>query len=243
VALGGLTSAPGPALAVDVRAVLLDGLGTLLALAPPPPSFVARLWEDHGLRLAEADAERAFRAEIAYYRAHHHEGRDVDTLADLRRRCAEVLRGALPPRVAEALPIAQLTAAMLGSLRFSAYPDAPVALAALRARGLKLVVVSNWDISLPAVLADTGLAGALDGVLTSAAVGAPKPTPAIFAAALALAGVAPAQAVHVGDSLAQDVLGARAAGIAPVLLCRAGRRATPAPADVPVIASLAELLT
>ncbi len=232
-----------PILAPRVRAVLLDGLGTLLALAPPWPALVGKLQLEHGLALTEADAERAFAAEIGYYRAHHLEGRDDASLEDLRRRCAEVLRDALPAAVGEALSIAQLTAAMLGSLRFSAYPDALPTLAALRDRGLALVVVSNWDVSLSAVLAHARLAGSLDGVLTSAAVRAPKPAAAIFEAALALAGVEPGQAVHVGDSLAHDVLGARAAGVAPVLLRRAGEGGAQAPPEVPVIASLAELLT
>jgi putative hydrolase of the HAD superfamily len=241
--LGGLTPAATPILGPDVRAVLLDGLGTLLALAPPWPLLVRQLRVEHGLRLAEADAERAFAAEISYYRAHHQEGRDAETLADLRRRCAEVLRDALPASVAGELSLAQLTAAMLSSLRFSAYPDALATLVALRGRGLALVVVSNWDVSLSAVLAETGLAGALDGVLTSAALGAPKPAVAIFEAALALAGVTPAQAVHVGDSLAHDVRGARAAGVAAVLLQRAAESAPAVPPEVPVISSLAELLT
>jgi putative hydrolase of the HAD superfamily len=243
LALGVLTRGAAPILGPGVRAVLLDGLGTLLALAPPAPALVRWLRTEHGLRLAEAAAERAFAAEIAYYREHHHEGRDAATLADLRRRCAEVLRDALPVAVAEELSPAQLTAAMLGSLRFGVYPDVPVALAALRDRGLVLVVVSNWDVSLSAVLAEAGLAGALDGVLTSAALGAPKPAAAIFEAALALAGVTPAQAVHVGDSLANDVHGARAVGVAPVLLRRAGVSGSSAPLGVPMIASLAELLT
>jgi putative hydrolase of the HAD superfamily len=240
--------------------VLLDGLGTLVALEPPWPALTARLLAEHGLPLEQNDAERAFRVEMTYYRAHHHEGRDARTLADLRRRCAEVLRDELPAEVGKRLSLAQLTAAMLGALRFKAYPDAAPALAALGARGLKLVVVSNWDVSLGAVLEETGLAGMLDGVLTSAAVGAPKPAVAIFMAALALAGVPPHQAVHVGDSPAHDVAGARAAGIAPVLLKRIdthpdglrGSRRTGAPhatktfadrpSDVPVIASLGELL-
>ncbi len=225
-----------------VRAVLLDGMGTLLALEPPWPTLVRRLRVEYGLRLAQDDAERAFRAEMAYYRAHHHEGRDARTLEDLRRRCAGVLRGELTGTVGEALSIAQLTTAMLGSLRFSAYPDAPAALAGLRARGLTLVAVSNWDVSLPTVLSATGLAGLLDGVLTSAAVGRPKPGRAIFDAALALAGVPARQAVHVGDSIAHDVLGARAAGVLPVLLRRVDAEPMEAPTGVTVIASLTDLL-
>jgi putative hydrolase of the HAD superfamily len=255
------------ALAPEAAAVLLDGLGTLIALEPPWPRLVRWLHTEHDLRLAPGDAERALRAEIAYYRAHHCEGRDADTLADLRRRCAEVLRRELPAAAGGSLSTAQLTAALLGALRFSAYPEVPATLRALRARGLTLVVVSNWDVSLPGVLNATGLADALDKVITSAAVGAPKPKRAIFEAALALAGVPARRAAHVGDSLEHDVLGARAAGVAPVLLRRTGEgsvvadtgglaadtvhqvAASPAsaapgelPAGVPVIASLAELL-
>ena len=123
-----------------------------------------------------------------------------------------------------------------------AYPDVPAALAALRARGVALVVVSNWDVSLPAVLRGVGLEGMVDGVVTSAQVGRPKPARAIFDAALALAGVSPDRAVHVGDSVEHDVRGALAAGIRPVLLRREGAEPGEPPAGVPTISSLAQLL-
>jgi putative hydrolase of the HAD superfamily len=233
---------PSAALRADVRAVLLDGLGTLVALDPPWPGLARQLRIDCGLQIAEVDAERAFRAEMAYYRAHHHEGHDENALADLRRRCAEVLLEELPQTIRQTLSLTQLTAAMLGALRFSAYPDAPVALEALRARGLILVVISNWDVSLVRVLEETGLAGLLDGVLTSAAVGRPKPGRAIFEAGLTLAGVAAHEAVHVGDSVAHDVLGARGAGIEPILLVRGDGDSVEAPAGVATIVSLTDLL-
>jgi putative hydrolase of the HAD superfamily len=239
-----------PGVPSGVRAVLLDGLGTLIALEPPWPALARRLADEHGMHVTVEDAERAFRAEMTYYRAHHHEGRDAPTLARLRARCTQVLARELPPAVGRSLTSAQLRDAMLDALRFSAYPDAPAALRGLRARGCRLVVVSNWDVSLGGVLEATGIAGLLDGALSSAAVGAPKPAPAIFEAALALAGVAPERALHVGDSFAQDVLGARAAGLAAVLLSRPGAAAETVREDlrgareagVPVIASLAELL-
>jgi putative hydrolase of the HAD superfamily len=53
-------------------------------------------------------------------------------------------------------------------------------------------------------------------------VGAAKPEPLIFQTALAAAGCAAAAAVHVGDSVAYDVEGARRAGIRPLLLARGG---------------------
>jgi putative hydrolase of the HAD superfamily len=224
---------------VKVRAVLLDGLGTLVALTPPWRAFAAGLWREHRIELSAGEAEWAFAAEIDYYRAHHIEGHDTASLAALRGRCAEVLRASLPPRAARALSPPQLMAAMLGALRFSVYPDAPATLPLLRARGLRLVVVSNWDVSLTPTLDALGVGGMLDAVVTSAGVGTAKPAPEVFHAALALVGVSPSEAVHVGDDPRIDVAGASAAGVLPVLLRREPN--AKAPAGVATISSLAEL--
>ena len=76
-------------------------------------------------------------------------------------------------------------------------------------------------------------------MVTSAAAGAPKPDPALFVAALRLAGCAAGEALHVGDSPVNDVDAARSAGIRAVLLSRDGSAAPPT--GVEAIASLAEL--
>jgi putative hydrolase of the HAD superfamily len=207
-----------------VRAVLLDAMGTLLELEPPAPLLAAQL-AARGAEVAEEEAAAALRCEMAYYRAHHDEAVDALALADLRDRCTAVLAAALP---AHARAVPDLRGALLASLRFRPYPEVPGVLAALRARGLRLVVVSNWDVSLHEVLADTGLARAVDAALTSAECRASKPDPAIFARALQAAGdVAPEQAVHVGDDPEADLAGARAAGIGGVLVARDGAVAPP----------------
>ena len=74
-------------------------------------------------------------------------------------------------------------------------------------------------------------------MVTSAEAGAAKPDPRIFERALELAGRRPEQAVHVGDSVENDVAGARALGSAPVLVARDGA----APEGVEAVRSLAEL--
>lgn len=203
------------------RAVLLDALGTLLELEPPVEPLRRELRERFGLEVGAAQAGAALRAEIAFYRAHHDEASDRERLADLRRRAAGALRDALPG-AAGALALEPLTQALLAALRFRPFPEVADVLRAARAGGARLVVVSNWDVSLHDVLADTGLAPLLDGVVTSAELGRAKPAPEIFARGLALAGVAPHEAVHVGDSVAHDVAGALAAGVTPLLLVRAG---------------------
>jgi putative hydrolase of the HAD superfamily len=220
-----------------VRAVLLDALGTLLYLEPPAPPLRREL-AARGVEVDEETAGAALRAEIAYYRAHNLEGSDRAALAGLRRRCAGVLRDALG-EAGRALTVEAVEEALLAALRFTPYPDALPALERLRAAGLRLVVVSNWDVSLHDRLAETGIAARVDGVIASAELGAAKPDPAIFRHALTMAGVASAEAVHVGDSPAADVAGARAAGIEPILIVRAPAAAPAEP--VRTVASLAEL--
>ena len=194
---------------MPTRAVLLDALGTMVELEPPWKHLAPALGiePDEGL-------VAAVRAEMAYYREHAHEGRDERSLAELRSRCATVLSDELGTEVA--------VETMMSAIRFRAYPDAAPALSELRRRGLRLVCVSNWDVSLPSVLAGVGLAEALVAVVTSAEAGARKPDPAIFELALERAGCEPAQALHVGDTPADDAAGAAAAGIPHLLIDRDG---------------------
>ncbi|HWE10513.1 MAG TPA: HAD-IA family hydrolase [Solirubrobacteraceae bacterium] len=219
--------------------LLIDGLGTLVSLQAPAPALRRELALRYGVEVSEAEAARALAAEIAFYRTHMGEGRDADSLGALRRRCAEILLAALPHRDRLAVHgIESITDTLLSSLRFAAYADARDALVRARTRGAHVVVVSNWDVSLLEVLELVGLTPLLDGVVTSAAVGAAKPAPAVFHHALALAGVAAGRALHVGDSLAEDVRGAQACGIPAVLLARSGDAA---PAGVTVISGLRQL--
>jgi putative hydrolase of the HAD superfamily len=194
------------------RAILLDALGTLVELKPP----WVHLADTLGDAVPRHRLEAAVRAEMRYYRAHSDEGRDADSLADLRKRSADVLSRELGRRVD--------VDTLMAAIRFRAFPDAAPALARLRERGLTLVCVSNWDCSLPEVLERCGLGDALDAVVSSAAAGARKPDPTIFVRALELAGATPGETVHVGDSADEDVEGARAAGIRALLIARNGTR-------------------
>ncbi len=192
-----------------LRACTLDAMGTLLRLIPP--------WEEIdpelivGLRPAQVEA--AFKEEMSYYAAHATSARDRASLAALRARCAEILSTALRRTID--------VEAMMAAIRFEAFPETEPTLAELRRRGLRLACVSNWDFELPAVLERLGLATHFDAIVTSAEMGAAKPDPRIFAAALRQLGCAPAEALHVGDSPA-DVEGARAGGLAVLLIDRDG---------------------
>ena len=204
-----------------------------------PWTAIVRELRDRGAVVAPADARRALEAEMTYYRANHAGAVDAPSLELLRDRCAAVLRDHLPAPARD-LPISQLRSALLAGLRFRAFPDAAPTLDGLRAAGRALAIVSNWDVSLHAVLEQTGLAGRVDAVVTSAEVGVAKPDPAIFRIALErLGGLRPTDALHVGDDPASDLAGARAAGIPVLLVDRASRGDDAAPG---VISSLGALL-
>lgn len=221
------------------RALLLDALGTLVALEPPAPRLRAELAERFRIAVSDEQARAAIGAEIAYYRTHLDEGTDPVRLRALRERCAEVVRRALPPSAAlSGVTTLELTDALLAAIRFRAFDDARPAIDRAHARGMTVIVASNWDVGLHEVLGRLGLAAVLDGIVTSAEAGARKPAGAVFERALALAAARPEEAIHVGDSLEEDVIGARRAGIEPVLLSRDGGRA---PAGVRVVGSLGDL--
>lgn len=214
------------------HAVFLDAMGTLVH-CPHPERRLTALLDDAGYPHPESQVAAALHAEIAYYRQHLHEGRDPDSLADLRRRCVAVLSEGLdrPP------PPDRLHDLLLEALRFEVYPEVPTVLATLARMGCVRVVVSNWDCSLPEVFATVGLGAAFSGVIASGAIGHAKPDPAIFAQACAAAGVDPGDALHCGDDPVADYQGAIGAGCAAVLLDRHGA----ARRDPPTITTLVDL--
>ena len=116
--------------------------------------------------------------------------------------------------------------------------DVPEALARFRRLGLRLVVVSNANGTVRAKLEGLGLASFFETVLDSQEEGVEKPDPRLFERALVRSGAAREETLHAGDLYEVDVVGARAAGIAPVLVDRGGLYAD---ADCPRVATLLEL--
>ncbi len=200
--------------------MLVDAYGTLLELDDPVGNLTRGLAAAGYVYDADTVAA-AFRAEVQVYRRHQDQGRDVAGLEALRTLCAETFAAALPVPP----PVDVATEILTGALRYRLFADVTPALDAVDARGLRCAVVSNWDCSLPAVLAQLGIAERFAMVTVSAVVGFRKPDPRIFAHALAALGLQPEQAIHVGDDRQRDVDGARSAGLRAVLIDRSTERA------------------
>jgi len=120
------------------------------------------------------------------------------------------------------------------------YPDCLPALNELKAAGYRLGVVSNWEEWLDTLLVALGLSELFEVAIAFGNFGRAKPDPSIFYEALRVVGVSPDRAVYVGDSLRDDVEGARAAGLRPILIDRQTRFPL---ADVERISSLTELMS
>ena len=119
------------------------------------------------------------------------------------------------------------------------FPEVLPTLKELRSRGLELGIVSNFDSRLFNIVRGLGLADLFATITISTLAHAAKPSPRIFELALEQHAVEPAEALHVGDSLRDDVEGATKAGLTAVLLARQGKQAPP---GVQTICTLDELV-
>lgn len=160
------------------------------------------------------------------------EYRTDEGLADFKRRNAR--------QTAEELgieaPIDVLTEVGGRRVSFNPYPESEDVLRRLRTLGVKLYVVSNWDILLAEVLEDLGWMRYFDGIVASAVLGIEKPDPQIFEEALRVSGVRRDRVVHVGNDPLSDIRGAEEAGIDTVFVDR--RRDGQAPEATFVIPDL-----
>lgn len=199
-----------------LRAVFLDAGGTLIHLDAP---FILAALAEHGVvrdATAFARADRAARQAVA---ASLQAGKPSDDRTRWRLFAATLLQElGCDQATAAAVRAAVAELNREGRLWSRTREGTADVLAELKRRGLILGVVSNSNGHVERFLEHAGLRAHLDFVVDSAIVGFEKPDPRIFEVALALAGVRPAEAAHVGDVYEVDVLGARRAGITPVLL-------------------------
>lgn len=206
------------------RAVLLDAAGTLIDVAGPLGDTYSGLAREFGGDLDPETLTTGFRIAFADTPPMAFPGL---TGADLDRAERDWWRAVVErvTRAAGGVPefdayFDRLYAHYASAPAWRVYPEVPEVLEALRARGLRLAVVSNFDTRLPPLLDALGLATFFDAVVCSGEAGAAKPDGAIFARALAALGVEASEALHVGDSGEADYEGARAAGIEALLVDR-----------------------
>jgi putative hydrolase of the HAD superfamily len=220
------------------RTILLDAGGTLIHL---DRAFILKALVDVGVEKDEAAfliADQSAREQRA---AAIRRGEVLDDASSWRVYAARLLE--LLEATGDAA--SEVSARVkerhrAGTLWTHVEPGTLETLAQLKDRGFTLGVVSNADGRVQSFLELVGITQHLDFVVDSGAVGVEKPDPRIFEIALRQAGSRPEETVHVGDVYEVDVVGARAAGIEPIMLILNGGKE---PKDVRVIRAFTELAT
>jgi REG-2-like HAD superfamily hydrolase len=227
-----------------IQAVTLDCAETLLAVRFRPGEAGVRVLEQRGVPVEDGAAD-AFHGLMhrawPTYDEVNRTGDPRDAMAWWQRLTAQWLSElghdpALAPEVhAEADAWMRTPEAGV----FRAFDDSAPAIAALQKAGVRLAVISNWDITLERTLADAGLREPFEFALASAPFGAEKPHPTIFQEALRRLDLPPEAVLHVGDDYEADYRGAQGAGLHALHLDRASE---PGPHRIQSLTEIAERL-
>ncbi len=203
---------------MSLRAVLFDVDFTLVRPGPElGPEGYVHAGERFGLRLDPARYAAAREAALLELRLHPELEHDDEIWFRFTERIVREMGGAEPAAYACAV---EITRGWERHENFELYDDALPVLAALRAAGLRIGLVSNSARDVREFARHHDLD--VDAGISSFHHGRTKPHGSIFRAVLELLGVEPAEAVMVGDTVADDVEGALAIGMRAILLDREG---------------------
>ena len=211
------TGAPGHGGTVVPRAILFDAGGTLVHIDYARVAAVVERTTDRALPVSGfVEAEYAGRAAVEAAMAKN--GGATDGLRWTIHFAAMLGALGLSEDEFEMASPEIVAEHQRSNLWSDALAGTAEALASLNRLGLVVGCVSNADGTVDRLLERVGLLAHLNFVVDSGKVGIEKPDARIFEIALGLAGVPASEAVYVGDIYPVDVVGARRAGLTPVLL-------------------------
>ena len=208
------------------KGVFFDWYGTLAHYDPPSAELQARACHDFGVDVTPELINRGFPAADQYfYEENASSPMDKRSPQEQARVYSQyetlVLKGAgIEVDKKASLAILAKVRQLAEGTRFALFTDVLPTLKVLKDKSLVLGMISNIVRDMHPVCQQLGLDPYLDFIITSVEVGADKPQPPIFWAALERAGVEAAEAIHVGDQYLSDVIGAQRVGMKALLLDR-----------------------
>jgi putative hydrolase of the HAD superfamily len=200
------------------RLVLIDAAGTLIEPAEPVEAIYQQVFSKYGWEVEAAPLRKSFRATFGGLGDPHFSGHPDGDAAE-RAWWREVVRrtglavGIEPEGEVFDGCFEELFEYYASGKAWAVFPEVEEVLDELRARGVKLAVVSNFDRRLHRVLAELDLAAKFDLILTSADVSSRKPSPTLLEVAMDRLAQPPAATRLVGDSHEADGGAAEAAGV------------------------------
>jgi len=228
-----------------IRAIFFDWFYTLARFEPPRQQLYHQAFRDFGVELPPEKVMRGILVADQYFFEENAKSpvteRSPEEQVKLYSHYPEAILTETGVKASGdmSLKIIKSVREKYKKVTFALFDDVLSTLKALKQQNFILGLLTNLAGDMVAICRQLGLEAYLDFVITSKEVGADKPNPSIFLAALAKAGVNASEAIHVGDQYKFDVIGARAAGINPVLIDRYD--SYPEVSDCPRIHSLTEL--
>ena len=198
-----------------IEAITFDVGGTLIEPWPSVGDVYASVARTHGFSVSPETLNRQFRAGWKRRRDFRHRRLDWAQLV------AETFAGTIPPGAHDTF-FDELYDRFRAPDVWRVFDDVRPTLREWRGRGCKLGIISNWDERLRPLLEDLNLTPSFDVTIISHEVGHLKPAHAIFAEAARRLEMPAGTILHVGDSMAEDIQGAKAAGMNAVWLDRGG---------------------
>lgn len=202
-------------------AVIFDWTGTLAAI--PRGNFAMALERSLALLPSVDRAPAGWPGD--YVRRGFREPKPAESATEAFENALSLARAEVGPAVemsGEVIELAARRFAFEAVANHVVYDDARALLASLKYRGYRCGIASNLPFPgehLREALGALGLAGYVERCVTSADTGRPKPDPSVITACIEAMGVAPAEAIFVGDS-ASDVEAGHAAGVQVIRLDR-----------------------
>ena len=231
---------------MTIKAVFFDAAGTLIKPARSVGESYAAIAAKHGKEVSSTNITERFRTcfdaapRLAFPSA------TEDTVAALERDWWKSLVAQVfepwSPFVRFEEYFAELFAYFASPNAWTLYPEVLETLTSLKERDLILDVISNFDSRLVRILDGLGAGAQFENIFVSSRVGYAKPDGRIFNAALSYHGLAPAQALHVGDSEINDLRGANQAGLKGILVERGKTSAAQASDRINSLRSILALL-
>lgn len=199
-----------------LKTVYFDVGGTILTASPSVGAIYADAVRRLGFSVDAGDVQakfrQAWRRSLERRRANGYRCDDIVLRHEWLQVVIESFEGLIGEETARQA-FDDLYERFRGPSAWKLAPGAVLTFQALKAWGLRLGLLSNWDERLEDLLGGLGIIEYFDHRVISCQVGVEKPHPRIFAEALRQAGNSPEQILHVGDSYEWDIEPARLSGM------------------------------
>ena len=211
-----------------IKAVFFDWFNTLAHYNPPREKLQGQVLQELGIHVSPQKithgisvADRDYFEENATYPVWK---RSSEEQAKINTRHQQIILNeaevVIPGESTLLTKITDRVQQLSRGMGFTLFYDVLSSLKMLKEQNLTLGLLTNLDRDIQSICRDLGLDPYINFVVTSGMVGAVKPHPPIFLAALQKAGINASEAIHVGDQYQSDVIGALEVGITPILIDR-----------------------